>query len=118
MEILLSWLVMSIAVWLTAVLLPGFEVRGFGGAVIVAAVFGLLNWLLGWLLFVVIGLGTLGLGFLMAFLTRWLVMALLLKLTDALLDSLEIRSLGMAFLGAAVMSLLGTAGQWAVHLIM
>ena len=117
MEILLSWLVMSIAVWLTAVLLPGFEVRGFGGAIVVAAVFGLLNWLLGWLQFVVIGLSTLGIGFLLANHTRWLVMALLLKLTDALLDSLKIRSLGMAFIGAAVMSLLGTAGQWAVHLI-
>lgn len=117
MEILLSWLVMSIAVYLTAVLLPGFEVRGFGGAIAVAAVFGVLNWLLGWLLFAVIGLSTLGVGFLLAFLTRWIVMALLLKLTDALLDSLKIRGLGMAFIGAAVMSLLGTAGQWAVHLI-
>ncbi len=117
MHILLSWLVLSVAVYLTAVVLPGFEVRGFGGAAVVAAVFGLLNWLLGWVLFVVIGLGTLGLGFLLAFLTRWIVMALLLKLTDALLDSLKIRSLGMAFVGAAVMSLLGTAGQWAVHLL-
>jgi len=118
MEILLSWLVLSGAVWLTAVLLPGFEVRGFGGALIVAAVFGFLNWLLGWLLFVVIGIGTLGLGFLLAFITRWLVMAVLLKLTDALLDSLKIKSLGVALVGAAVMSLFGTAGQWLVHLLM
>lgn len=115
MHVLLSWLVLSFAVWLTAMILPGFDVRGFKGAVVVSALFGLLSWALGHLLFFIIGIGTLGLGFLLAFLTRWIVMALLLKLTDALSDSLKIKSLKTAFFGALIMSGLGTLGQMALH---
>jgi putative membrane protein len=114
MTILLSWLVLSVAVWLTAVILPGFEVRGVSGAIVVAAIFGLLNWLLGALFFMVIGIGTLGLGFLLAFLTRWLVNAVLLKITDALSKNLTIRSFGTAFWGGLLMSAFGTLGEWAV----
>jgi putative membrane protein len=114
MEILLSWLVLSIAIYLTAVILPGFEVRGFGGAIVVAAIFGLLNWLVGWLIFVVIGVATLGIGFLLAFLTRWFVMAILLKLTDAFSKRLTIRSFGVALLAALLMSLFGTIGEYLV----
>src|SRR5687768_15680994 len=115
MGILLSWLVLSLAIYLTAVILPGFEVRGFGGAIVVAAIFGLLNWLLGWLIFVVLGLATLGIGFILAFLTRWLVTAILLKVTDAFSKSLHIRSFGTAFLGALLMSLFGTIGEYLVR---
>jgi putative membrane protein len=117
MELLLSWLVLTLAVWLTAVLLPGFEVSSFGGAVIVAAIFGILNWALGWLFFVVIGIGTLGLGFLLAFLTRWLVNAILLKITDAVSKSLHIRSFSTALVGALLMSLFGTIGEWVVRFL-
>src|SRR5882672_12234819 len=48
---LLSWLILSFAVWLTARILPGFRLAGFGDAVVVAAIFGLLNLFIGWLLF-------------------------------------------------------------------
>jgi len=56
MHMLLSWLVLSIAVWITAGILPGFSVNGFGGALRAAAIFGILNWLLGWFIFVVLGI--------------------------------------------------------------
>jgi len=115
MGLFASWLILSVAVWLTAAILPGFEVRGFWGAVKVAAVFGLLNWLIGWFIFFVIGVGTLGLGFLLAFLTRWLVSAILLKVTDALSSSLKIASFGRAFLGALLMSGIGTLGEFALR---
>src|SRR5262245_26191901 len=115
MGILLTWLVMSAAFWLTAQIVPGFKVQGFGGAVVVAAVFGIINWLIGWLLFVVIGVASLGIGFLLAFLTRWLVNAILLKLTDAVSSNLTIRDFPTALLGALVLSLLSTLGQWLVR---
>ena len=50
-QLLVSWLVLSLAFWFTARLLPGFHVRSFGSAVFVAAVFGIINTLLGWLFF-------------------------------------------------------------------
>lgn len=112
LELLLSWLVLSAAFWITAKVLPGFEVEGFGGAVVVAAIFGLINWLVGWFLFAVLGIVTLGIGFLLAFLTRWLVNAILLRVTDAITDRLTIRSFGTALMGALAISLFGTAGEW------
>jgi putative membrane protein len=115
MGLLLSWLVLSVSVWVTALILPGFEVRGFWGAVKVAALFGLLNWLIGWLIFVLIGIGTLGIGFLLAFITRWIVSAILLKLTDAFSSSLKIASFGRALLAALLMSGIGTLAEWVIY---
>ena len=112
MTILYSWLILAVAVWLTAQLLPGVKVSGIGGALVVALIFGILNWLVGWLLFVVIGIGTLGVGFILAFATRWLVMAILLKVTDLLTDKLTIRSFGWAFIAAMIMSAVGTVGEY------
>lgn len=115
MGLLVSWLLLSLAVWVTALILPGFRVKGLGGALLVGAVFGALNWAIGWLLFVAIGVGTLGLGFLLAFVTRWIVDAVLLEVTDWVTSRLEIRSFGWALAAALVMSLLGTAGEHAVR---
>lgn len=117
MSLILSWLVLSLAVWLTAAVLPGFHVKGFGSAILVAAIFGVLNFFLGWLFFVVFTIATLGLAWLFAFITRWLINAILLKLTDALTDHLSIDSFGWALGGALMMSALGTMGEWAVRAI-
>ena len=118
MEMLLTWLVMSAAIWITSLVVPGFRVEGFSGAVWVAALFGLLHFFLGWLLFAVIGFATLGVGFLLAFITRWIVSAIVLKMTDALSSKLSIKSFGTALVAALVMSVLTTLGQMAVHHVM
>jgi putative membrane protein len=116
--ILISWLILGGAFYLTAELLPGFEVKGGArGALLVAALFGAVNWLIGWLLFVIIGIASLGIGFLLAFLTRWLVNAILLKVVDAVSDTLHIRSFGTALVAALIISLVGTVGQWLVRMI-
>jgi putative membrane protein len=116
MSILLSWAILSLGIWVAAAIVPGIQIKGAAGAIVVAALFGILNWLIGWLLFFVIGVGTLGLGFLLAFLTRWLVNAILLKLADALTERLHIRSFGAALLGALVMSGIGTVAEWLLRI--
>jgi len=117
--IIISWLILSAAFFLTAEILSGFEVKGgVRGALLVAALFGVINWLVGWLLFVLIGVASLGLGFLLAFLTRWLVNAILLKLLDAASDTLNIKGFKTALLGALLISLFGTVGQWLVRVIL
>ena len=118
MRLLLSWLVLSISVWLTAAILPGFRVNGFGGAIRAAAIFGVLNWLLGWLIFVALGIATLGLGFLLAFITRFVVMALLLKFTDALSRNFKIDSFKIALLGALLISGIGTLAEYGIHTLL
>jgi putative membrane protein len=112
MSVLLSWLILSLAVWVTAAVLPGFHVKNFRSAIIVAAVFGILNFFLGWIFFVAFTIATLGLAWVFAFLTRWVINAILLKITDALTDHLKIDSFGWALLGALMMSAIGTLGQW------
>lgn len=112
MSLLLSWLILSLAVWLTATILPGFHVKNFGSAVLVGALFGVLNFLLGWLLFALFTVATLGLAWLLAFLTRWIIDAILLKLTDSLTDHLTIDGFGWALGGALMMSAIGTIGEW------
>jgi putative membrane protein len=117
MELILSWLVLSVAVWLTAALLPGFHVKNFGSAVLVAAIFGVLNFLLGWLLFAVFSVATLGIAYLLAFLTRWIINAILLVLTDKLTDRLHLDGFRWALGGALLMSVIGTVGEWLVRSI-
>ncbi len=111
MSLLLSWLILSLAVWLTAAVLPGFHVKSFGSAVLVAAIFGVLNFLLGWLLFAIFAVATLGLAWLLAFITRWIIDAIVLKLTDSLTDHLTIDGFGWALGGALMMSAIGTIGE-------
>jgi putative membrane protein len=112
MSLLISWLILTVAVWLTAMVLPGFHVRSALTAVGVAALIGVLNFLLGWLLFTVFTIATLGLAWLLAFITRWIIDAIILSLADRLTDGLTIDGFRWALAGAFVMSLIGTLGEW------
>jgi putative membrane protein len=114
MSIFTSWLILAFAVWATAALLPGIEIRDPMSALVVAAIFGILGWSIGYVLFALIGIGTLGIGFLLAFATRWVVNAILLVFTAKLTPRLRIRSFGWALLGAMFMSAIGTFVQYAV----
>lgn len=114
MGLLLSWVILSLAVWITAVALPGFHIKSFSSAFLVAALFGILNALLGWLFFVIFTIATLGLALLLAFITRWIINAIMLKIVDALTDHLTIDGFRWALGGALMMSVLGTLGEWAV----
>lgn len=112
MNLILSWLIMSLAVWATAAVLPGFHIKSAKSAILVAAIFGILNFLLGWLLFAIFTVLTLGLAWLLAFITRWIINAILLKVTDALTDHLKIDGFGWALAGALVISLISTVAHW------
>lgn len=117
MGILISWLVLSIAVWVTAVVLPGVHIKGVGSAVVVAALFGVLNFFLGWFFFIVLGFATLGLGFIFAFLTRWFINAILLKIVDATTPRIKIDGFGWALLAALMMSFVGSVLELGLHLV-
>jgi putative membrane protein len=115
MSLVLTWLISSAAVWLTAQILPGFTVNGFKGALISSAVIGLLEVLVGWLLFFVIGIGTLGIGFLLAFVTHVVVTAILILLTDRITTSLKVRSFGTAFIGAIMIGAVSSVLTRVLH---
>lgn len=115
-NLLMSWLVLSLSVWLTSIILPGFKVKGFGGAVRIAAIFGVLNWAIGSLIFGVLVVATLSLAYFLAFITRVVVNAILLKIVDAVSDSLSVRGFGHALLAALIMSGIGTVAEHLLHL--
>jgi len=116
-QLLLQWFVLSLAVWLTARIVPGFRLSGFWNAIVVAAIFGVVHFLLGTIFYYFIGVLTLGIGFLLSFLTHWFVNAILLKITDALTSRLDIRSFGTALIAALVMSVLGKIGVYAIDML-
>jgi putative membrane protein len=115
MSLILSWLILSLAVWVTDAVLPGFHIKNAKSALLVAAIFGVLNFLLGWLLFAFFTVATLGIAWLLAFITRWIINAILLVITDKLTDHLKIDGFGWALGGALMMSLIGTLGEWVVR---
>jgi putative membrane protein len=112
MQLLISWLSLSLALFVTSLFVPGFRIDGPKGALVVGAVFGVLNWGIGWLLFGIIGLSTLLIGFIFAFVTWWIVNAILLKMTDALSNSLSIDRFSTALIASAVLSLVSTVERW------
>lgn len=98
-------------------MLPGIHVKSFGSAFGVAAIYGLLKYFLGWIFFVVFAIGTLGIAVLLAFITRWIINAILLKITDAVSDALTVDSFGWALSGALMMSFIGSVGEWVVRAV-
>lgn len=115
MHLLISWLVLSFGLWITSALIPGFRIQGFTGALIGGAVFGILHFFIGWLLFTLIGIGTLFVGFIFSFVTKWIVSAIVLQLTDAVTDSVSIDNFRIALAAAAVLAFLSTGQNMLFH---
>ncbi len=104
MYALLHVAILAMTVFLLARLLPDVRLRGAGTAVVVAIVFSVLNFFLGWLIRAVLfvpALLTLGLLFLFV---PFIVNMVLLWLTDKLLASFEIRSTRGLLVSSAVIT--------------
>ena len=111
---LLEWLILSVAFWGTAQLVPGVRLDGWKASVFVSAVYATLHLLIGWLLFAVFAIGTLGVAYLLAFITWWVIGAIVLLLTDAFTRRFEVAGFGTALIASAVLALLGSVGHWVV----
>jgi putative membrane protein len=111
MYILLHIVALAAAVLGIARLLPGVEVKGWRTAIIVAVVFSLLNFFLGWLIQALLVLPViLSLG-LLYFLVPFIVNTVLLWLTDKLIGDFEIKTWRALFGSALVI----TVVNWLVH---
>jgi len=100
MQTLIHLAVLTATVLGIARVLPGVVVKDWKTAALVAVVFSALNFLLGWLLHVLLfvpALLTLGLLF---FFVPFIVNTVMLWLTDKLIEDFEIKS-GSALLGSA-----------------
>ncbi len=108
MRLLLQWILYALSFVIVSKLLPGFHVRGFGSALVVAAVYGVLHVLLFRVLVF--------LAFIPVFLTFGLfifvINAFLLFLTDALLEQFEIDGFLTALGGAVLLTILNGIWRW------
>jgi uncharacterized membrane protein YvlD (DUF360 family) len=106
MSLLISWFAVAVGLWLADKLISDFEVTGhLLSYVVLAALLGVLEFLLGKLLYVALGVASLGLGFLFGFFTRLIVTAIVLRVVDLLSTRLTIRGFTPAFLAAVVLAL-------------
>jgi putative membrane protein len=104
MHIVLHVALLTATVLLLARFLPGVRIKSTGTAAIVAVVFSLLNWAVGWLIagaLVLPALLTLGLLFLFI---PFIVNTVVLWLTDKLLDAFEIRDLQALLLSSGAIT--------------
>jgi putative membrane protein len=96
-------------------LLPSVKVRSVASAVVVAVVFSLLNFFLGWLIKVALfvpAILTLGLLFLIM---PFVVNTILLWLTDKLLGSFEIETMGGLLFSAGVITFVNAIFYMAIN---
>ena len=94
MHLLVKFIVFTLIALISPHVFPGIKVKGFGAAAAVALVFGLLNLLIGWLLIAMLSFITLPLIWitlgLFKIVVTTVINALLLKMTDALLEPFEL----------------------------
>ena len=98
---LIQFLVLTVIALVTPPFLPGVKVKGLDTAALIALIFALLNLVVGWLLTAVLTVLSLPfvvltLGLFMIVVTT-VVNAILLKITDAVLDRFELKGWMPAF---------------------
>jgi putative membrane protein len=109
MTFLLKWLVSTLAVIITAYLLPGVSMKSFWTALLVALVLGIINAIIR-PIFVIL---TLPLTVVTLGLFLFVINALLILLTSAVVPGFEVRGFWWALLFSLVLSVV----SWALHKI-
>jgi putative membrane protein len=115
MHTLLHLVALAATVLGLARFLPDVQVKGAGTAIVVAVVFSVLNFLLGWLIHVVLfvpALLTLGLLF---FFVPFIVNTVMLWLTDKVIASFEIRSIRALLISSGCITLVNWLFEASVH---
>ncbi|HVO25628.1 MAG TPA: phage holin family protein [Candidatus Margulisiibacteriota bacterium] len=102
--LLTNWFLSALSIVIVAHLIPGFEVRSFGTALIAAVVIGLINASIG----IVVKLLTLPLTILTFGLFLLVINALMLLFASALVPGFIVSGFLPAFFGAIVLSLVNT----------
>lgn len=114
--LIVNWLLSALSLVIVAHVIRGFEVSGFGTALLAAIAVGLANATLGVFLKIVtfpVAILTLGVFWLAAF---WLVInALMLEFAAALVPGFAIRGFVPAFIGAIVLSLVNVGLHYVVR---
>ena len=107
-DLILHLLLLAVVIYFLAEALPGIYVEGYGTALIVAIVYGLINVTLGTVLklisipFIIISVG----------IFLFIINAFLLWLTDQLMDDFEIENFGTTIVAAIIITISDTVLGW------
>ena len=110
MTIIWNLLILSIAIFIVAKLLPGIHIKSFWTALIVAIVYSVINFLTGWLLmllslpFIIITFG----------LFKLVINAFMLWVTDKILDDFKIDGLLYTFIAAVLITIIDSFIKWVI----
>jgi putative membrane protein len=108
MGLILQWVLSAASLTILSQFLPGFHLKNFGTALVVAGVYGILHTLLFWVFAIV--------AFIPRFLTFGLVdlvfNACILFATDKLLEDFEIDNLAITCVGAVLLTILNNIWAW------
>jgi len=101
-------LILSAAIFIVSKVLPGIHIRGVWTAVIVAIVYSIINYFLGWL-FMLLAFPLMVITF---GLFKFVINAFLLWMTDKLMDDFQIDSLGTTFVAAFLITIVDSLLRW------
>jgi putative membrane protein len=108
LRLLLQWVLSAVSFTVLSKFLPGFHVRSFGTAMLVAAVYGILHVLLYRILVIV--------AFIPVFLTlglfTFVISAFLLFLADKLIDGFKIDNFLITLAAAVLLTILNAIWHW------
>ncbi len=107
-QLLVRWILHAVLLLVVSRVVPGFEVDGFGSAMIAALVIGLVNATLGFFLKII----TFPLSLLTFGLFLLVINALMLMFVSGLVRGFVVRGFAPAFWGALLLSLLGMLMRW------
>ena len=108
MHLIWNILLLSAAIFIVAQIMPTIRIKSFWTAIIVAIVYSLINFLIGWLLvlltlpFIIITFG----------LFKLVLNTFMLWVTDKLIEDFEIKGLGSTFIAALLITIIDSALKW------
>lgn len=101
-------LLLSAAIFIVSKILPGIHIKSLWTAVVVAIVYSVINFFLGWLfMFFAFPLMIVTFGLFM-----FVINAFLLWMTDKVMDDFEINSLGTTFVAAFLITIVNSLLKW------
>ena len=109
--LLIKWVALTAGFLAAAAIIPKFDLKSVKSGIWVAALYALVNVLLGKLLAVFFGVATLGIACIFGSLSTFLVSLVLIKIVDALTDLIEVEVLFPAALGAVVLSIVSAVTE-------
>ena len=108
MSLIWNLLLLSVAIFIVAQVMPNIRIKNFGTAIIVAIVFSVINILAGWLLVLIsfpLIIITFGL-------FKFVINAFLLWITNILVDDFEVKGAVPTLIAAFLIAVIDSALKW------